>query len=53
MYILPQLKINFEKQLFQHIGPKLWKEVPSELKTLPLKSFKKHYKNHFLSCYAN
>ena len=53
IFVLPQIKTNFEKQLFQYIGPRLWKEVPSKLKTLPLKSFKKHYKKHLLSCYAN
>ena len=48
-YILPQTKTNFGKQLLQYIGPRLWKEVPSKLKTLPLKSSKKH----LLSCYAD
>ena len=33
-YVLPQIKTNFGKQLFQYIGPRLWKEVPSKLKTL-------------------
>ena len=51
-YALPQIKTNFGKQLFQYIGPRLWKEEPSKLKTLPLKSFKKHCKKHLLSCYA-
>ena len=31
-YILPQIKADFGKQLFQYIGPRLWKEVPRKLK---------------------
>ena len=52
-YVLPQIKPNFGKKMFQYIGPKSWRELPSKLKTLPLNSFEKHYKNHLIPYYAN
>ena len=50
-YCLPTVKTNFGKSTLQFVGPKIWQDVPSALKSLPISLFKKRYKSYLNSLY--
>ena len=45
-------KTNLGKTTFNYIGPKLWKDVPGNIKSKPNKLFKKCYKKFLIDLYS-
>ena len=50
-YFLPRKRIETGKKSFQFYGPKIWQEVPSDIKTHSYENFKVKYKRYLLSFY--
>ena len=50
-YFLPRKRIETGKKSFQFYGPKIWREVPSDIKTHSFENFKVKYKRYLLSFY--
>ena len=50
-YFLPQKRIETGKKSFQFYDPKIWQEVPSDIKTHSFENFKVKYKRYLLSFY--
>ena len=48
-YFQPRKRTELGKKTFSYIGPKIWQEVPFELKSLSYNQFKKKFKL-FLTC---
>ena len=48
-YFQPKNRTELGKKTFSYIGPKIWQEVPFELKSLSYNQFKKKFKL-FLTC---
>ena len=48
-YLQPRKRTELGKKTFSYIGPKIWQEVPFELKSLSYNQFKKKFKL-FLTC---
>ena len=46
-YFQPRKRIELGKKTFSYIGPKIWQEVPFELKSLSYNQFKKKFKLFF------
>ena len=44
-------RTNLGQTAFEFIAPKLWREVPSELKPLNTHAFKNKYKNYLINLY--
>ena len=47
----PRKRIELGKKTFSYIGPKIWQEVPFELKSLSYNQFKKIFKFFLTSQY--
>ena len=47
-YFLPRKRIETGKRSFQFYGPKIWQEVPSDIKTHSFENFKVKYKRYLL-----
>ena len=50
-YFQPRKRTELGKKTFSYIGPKLWQEVPFELKSLSYNQFKKIFKFFLTSQY--
>jgi len=51
IYTLPKKRTDLGKKSIDYIGPKIWQEVPTELKVLSHRTFKQKYKQNFLTKY--
>ena len=51
-YVLPKIRTETGKKPIVYWGPKIWQEVPPDIKSIPLLLFKK-YTNHFIRHYIN
>ena len=49
MKMKPRKRTELGKKTFSYIGPKIWQEVPFELKSLSYNQFKKKFEL-FLTC---
>jgi len=49
-YYLPRLKTSLGQLSLKYIGPKIWSDIPENLKSSSPYSFGKQYKNVLLSC---
>ena len=50
-YLQPKKRTELGKKTFFYIGPKIWQEVPFELKSLSYNQFKKKFKLFLTSQY--
>ena len=52
-YFLPRKRTESGKKSFSFIGPKIWQEIPTQLKqsNLSFNVFKKKLKQHFINAY--
>ena len=51
-YFIPRKRTDFGKKSFSFVGPKVWQNVPNELKVLNFSQFKRKLKFHFISKYT-
>ena len=50
-YFLPRKRIETGKKFFQFYGPKIWQEVPDDIKTHSFENFIVKYKRYLLLFY--
>ena len=49
----PQIRTNYGKFKIRYFGPKIWKEIKEQLKTLSFRCFKRELKERFLDKYID
>jgi len=52
-YVLPKIRTETGTKSIVYWGPKIWQEIPPDMKLKPLIPFKKKYANHLISNYTN
>ena len=52
-YVSPKIRTETGKKSIVYWGPKIWQEVPPDIKSKPLPLFKKKYANHLIRHYIN
>ena len=45
-YYLPRMTTSLGQRSLTYLGPKIWSEIPNELKSLSVYGFRKQYKKH-------
>lgn len=50
---IPSSNTNLGKTAFEYKGPKLWQEVPDDIKDTNIKCFKYKFKNHLIGLYSD
>ena len=51
--VLPKIRMETGKKSILYCGPKIWQQLPPDLKSKPMLLFKKIYANHLISKYIN
>ena len=51
-YFIPQTPTIIGKKAFSYVGPKVWQEVPPEIKLCSFPSFKFKLKKYFVNKYV-
>ena len=47
-FYIPEARINLTKESLIYSGPKIWNNIPPEIRSLPFLPFKKKFKSHLL-----
>ena len=52
-FYIPSSNTNLGKKSFNYLAPKMWQEIPEDIKNIKGKSFKFQLKKYFIKLYGN